>query len=176
MIATLRSFDADWLALGRDAGFRFARERGSFVSYDGAGCINIAPDDELDDDDWIGQIVVHELCHHLVMGEASRHAPDWGLENMDERDVYLEHAALRVQAWLADRSGLRAALVATTDFRPWYEALGADPLAADDGDPSLAPALVGVDNLKRWHHFGALEALLARVRDAVAAAASTPHR
>lgn len=130
--------DRDWLGLLRAAGFKVSRSPDSFVSYDGDGTINIAPDSEMDADDHLAQIVLHELCHHLVEGDDSRHHPDWGLDNMDERHVPREHAALRVQAALADRFGLRAHMVATTDFRPFYEALGEDPLDGDDDSVPIA--------------------------------------
>ena len=47
-----------------------------------------------------------------------------------------EHACLRVQARLAERFGLRAAMTPTTPYRTYYAALPRDPLAAaaDDRD------------------------------------------
>lgn len=141
--------DTVWLKVLADAGFHITRSPGSFVSYDGRGGINMAPDDEMDDDDHIAQIVLHELCHHLVEGEDSRNHADWGLDNMDERHVPREHAALRVQAALADRVGLRDHFVATTDFRPYYEALGEDPLVGDD--PAAAIAREALARFEGWY-------------------------
>jgi hypothetical protein len=110
------------------ARFVLVRDPAAYVSYDGRGVILVSPDEEMDEDDHLAQIVLHELCHHLVEGDASRNEVDWGLDNLTDADAVRELAALRVQAWLADGFGLRAWMVATTDFRPYYESLPADPL------------------------------------------------
>jgi hypothetical protein len=172
-IRRLRTLDAEWTALAARHGFALRRDAASWVSYDGRGTISVAPDELLDADDTLAQIVLHELCHFAVEGEAAREWPDWGLDNTDDRHVAHEHAALVVQATLADRFGLRAALVATTDFRPWYEALPAhaldapDPVAAALAERALT-ALAGT----------ALEtdllALLARTRSCVTSAGGAP--
>ncbi len=60
--------------------------------------------------------------------------PDWGLDNVAEH-VVREHACLRFGAQLAERFGLRALMAPTTDYRAYYDALAADPLAPD-GDPA----------------------------------------
>lgn len=125
----LRQLDSDWVALLQRHGFAVRRETSSWVSYDGADTIAIAPDLALDHDDCLAQIVLHELCHHWVEGAASRRLPDWGLDNTNDEHVLHEEAALALQAALADRFALRNILVATTCFRPYYEALPADPLA-----------------------------------------------
>jgi hypothetical protein len=138
--------DAIWLAALTEAGFMLVRDPAAYVSYDGRGAISVSPDEEMDEDDHLPQILLHELCHHLVEGDASRHAPDWGLDNMSDADRVRELAALRVQAWLADQHGLRALMVATTDFRPYYEALGADPLR--DGPDDAVP--IALDAAARW--------------------------
>jgi hypothetical protein len=124
-----------------------------FVSYDGRGTICVSPDELMDDDDHLGQIILHELCHHLVEGDASRHAPDWGLDNTSGVHDHHERAALRVQAKLCDLYGgphMRAHMVATTDFRPYYEQLGPDPLAGDDLD-AIALANAALARLPSWH-------------------------
>lgn len=160
----VRDLDADWLALLARHGFAVVRSPVAWVAYDGAGTITIAPDDLLDADDSIAQIAFHELCHFWVEGEASRAQPDWGLDNTDEKHVSREQAALRLQAHLLDRHGLRLALVATTDFRPYYESLPADPLAGQVDDPAIVAARTGLEHALRWGGFDDVCALLERTR------------
>lgn len=167
---TLRATtDPVWTEAAAALGFAVARRSGAFVAYDGAGTIEVAPYDELDDDDLLAQIVLHELCHHVVQGPASRDAMDWGLDNMGDADDWREHAALRLQAAWLDRYGLRHILVPTTDFRAFYDALGDAPLDGDDDSAALArrawaaraPALVS-----------AIDAALAQTARAAAAVPS----
>lgn len=144
----LRVLDAAWTALLERHGFVLNRRTTSWVSYDGAGTVSVAPDAELDQDDCLAQIVFHELCHWWVEGDAARTSADWGLDNTNDAHVANEHAALVLQATLADAHGLRAPLQATTDFRSWYNALPADPFAIDDARV-VALARGGLDNHKR---------------------------
>jgi hypothetical protein len=96
-----------------------------------------------------------------VEGPESFDKPDWGLNNQTHEDDEREHATLRVQALLSGRYGLRALLGPTTDFRSFYDALGADPLAPQASASSCAARLA----IRRaatnpwWPHLGkALEA------------------
>ena len=66
--------------------------------------------------------------------------PDWGLENIDSRDLVREHACHRLQARLLAPHGLREMLGPTTEHRPYYDALPTDPLAPGD-DPAIAAAV-----------------------------------
>jgi hypothetical protein len=135
--------DTLWIDLANTLGFDVARMPGAFVAYDGTGTIAVAPYEDLDDDDCLAQIVLHELCHHWVQGPQSRHALDWGLSNTDAADEAREHLALRLQAALLAPTGLARVLVPTTDFRAYYEQLldeGADAVRdacvhAPDGEP-----------------------------------------
>lgn len=138
LVPTLRSLDRAWIAWAESEGFSLRRASDAWVSYDGAGTIQVAPDEELDGEDFLGQILLHELCHHWVEGPASRNAPDWGLDNLSDRHRAHEHAALRLQATLVDRVGLRDVFIATTDFRPYWHALPARPLQ-ESGDPGGLP-------------------------------------
>lgn len=132
--ASLRAeTDALWVASARELGFGVERARGAFVSYDGAGTIAVAPYDEMDPDDHLAQIVVHELAHFAVEGAEARARADWGLDNMSDAHVANELAALRVQAWWCDAHGLRDVLVPTTAFREAWPAIGAAPLAPPAG-------------------------------------------
>jgi hypothetical protein len=152
--------DATWLEALRCAGFTLVRDPSAYVSYDGRGAISVSPDDQMDDDDHLAQILLHELCHHLVEGDASRDEADWGLDNMSDADAVRELAALRVQAWLADGYGLRALMVATTDFRPYYEALGPAPLT-DDPDDAVAIACEAAARFATWYLRPVVERALA---------------
>ncbi len=153
----LRTLDADAVALAQTLGWQVERDAEAWVAFV-PPVLHIAPDEGLDGDDTLVQIVLHEVCHFLVEGPASAQAWDWGLDNTDDRHVSHEHAALRLQATLADRFGLREALVATTDFRPWYEALDAAPLDGDGSGAELARA--GFVRWQAWEGRAALDGLL----------------
>lgn len=128
--------DEIWLTAARRLGIVVERSPDAYASYDGQGTLRVAQPAELDPDDSLAQLVFHELCHALVMGDQSLGRVDWGLANEDERDLVREHACHRVQAALCDRHGLRDVLAVTTDHRPYWDALPADPLAAGD-DPAI---------------------------------------
>ncbi len=118
-----------WLGAAADVGLRVARSAAAYAATDGAGTLTIGNDDTLDADDSLAQMIFHELCHALVQGEASFAASDWGLDNVGDDDVWREHATLRLQRVLAGRYGLEAFFAPTTDFRAFWDALPADPLA-----------------------------------------------
>jgi hypothetical protein len=140
--------DQIWLTTAQRIGLRIERSAEVYASTDGAGTLRIGTGDTLDADDCLAQMIFHELCHALVEGPGSFARPDWGLENIDARDLAREHACLRTQAFLADRHGLRALLAPTTDYRAFYDQLAEDPLAplaagpvvTAPGDPSIALA------------------------------------
>ncbi len=129
--------DEVWLATAHALGLRVTHSSEVFASTDGAGALILGTRESLDPDDCLGQMVFHELCHSLVQGPESFARPDWGLDNLSERDVLREHACLRVQAVLARRHGLGRVFAPTTDFRAFYDALE-DPLAGDDPSVQLA--------------------------------------
>ena len=139
----LRDHDHLWVAVAAEAGFAITRGDLGWVWYDGAGTIGVTPDGGFDPDDWLGQIVLHELCHHLVEGPASRDAADWGLDNTTPQHEAHEHAALRLQAAICERVGpdARRLCVATTDFRSYFEALPRAPLEATSPDDERACGL-----------------------------------
>ncbi len=128
--------DLVWLATARRLGFTVDRSDEVFASYDGRGTITLSTPAHFDPDDSLAQMLFHELCHALVEGPGAEARQDWGLDNIDDRHTVREHACHRLQAALLDRHGLRAMLAPTTDHRPYYEALPADPLA-DCPDPAL---------------------------------------
>jgi len=153
-----RSFDVSyrdpldelWLAVARALGLRVTHSSEVFASTDGEGVLTLGAPESLDPDDCLGQMVFHELCHSLVQGPSSFSEPDWGLDNLSERDVLREHACLRVQATLARRHGLGEVFAPTTDFRGFYDALG-DPVAGDDPSVALAKEALERSEGPPWH-------------------------
>ena len=130
-----------WLTAATELGLQVRRSPHGYATTDGNGGLSIAPDSDLDADDCLAQIILHELCHALVQGPSSFSMPDWGLSNdMEEAekrgDFIREHACLRVQAALLRPHGLRRLLGPTTDFRAFYDGLGPDPLTDGPFDAS----------------------------------------
>ena len=113
-----------WLTAATELGLRVRRSPHGYATTDGNGSLSIAPDGDLDADDCLAQIILHELCHALVQGPSSFSMPDWGLSNdMEEAekrgDFIREHACLRVQAALAqgrDRCPQRSACAVSLVF------------------------------------------------------------
>ena len=108
--------DGIWLTIADRIGFRVERSAEVYASTDGKGLMTIGAPSELDADDCLAQMILHELCHSLIEGVESLVVADFGLDNESERDVTREHACLRLQAWLTEKYGLRQALAPTTDF------------------------------------------------------------
>ena len=162
-VGAVRATDPLWVALLEQAGFRLARRSASYVWYDGRGEVAIAPDEELDADDTLAQIILHELIHLLVQGEEARTEPDWGLDNLTDRDAYLEEAALVMQLRLLRQWGLEAVLVPTTDFRSYYLAEAATEVRAD----RLQAAAAGWARWLDWPQREAAEAALRATYEAV---------
>ena len=163
-VGAVRATDPLWVQLLEHAGFRLARRSTSYVWYDGRGEVAIAPDEELDADDTLAQIILHEMVHLLVQGEEARTEPDWGLDNLTDSDAYLEEAALVVQLRLLTLWGLEAVLVPTTDFRGYYLAEAASEARAD----RMQAAEAGWARWLVWPHRAAAERALAATRNAVA--------
>jgi hypothetical protein len=130
----LRDVDDLWIDVARRLDVPVARGGDSYVHWDGQ-TLHLAHDSELDDDDSLAQLILHELCHALVQGSR---APDWNLDNTSDRDDERERAALRLQAHLASAHGLRDRLFPTTVVRPFYESLGQDAFAPLDESARLA--------------------------------------
>jgi hypothetical protein len=129
--------DQIWIDAAARLGVPVRRGGDAYVHFTGEE-LRIAGDEHLDDDDTVAQLVLHELCHWIVEGYAARGVPDWGLDNTDDRDAVREAAAVRLQAHLLGAWGLRGLLYPTTVVRPFYESLGTDALAGDDGSAPLA--------------------------------------
>jgi hypothetical protein len=117
---------------------KVSRSREVYASWDGKDTLSIAAREDFDADDSLGQMIFHEICHALVAGHG-KVRPDWGLSNTDDADLVFEHACHRVQAALAAPHGLRDFMAVTTQWRPYWDALPADPLApCDDPAQSIA--------------------------------------
>lgn len=126
-----------WLTCAARVGYRVVRTQDAYASCDGRKTLLIAEDAALDPDDCLAQMILHELCHALVEGEAGESRQDWGLDNRSARDIWREHACLRLQAYLAGNVGLREFFAPTTDFRlTFWKSLPADPFSApaEQGD------------------------------------------
>ena len=131
-------------------GFDVTRTDAAYATFDGLRRIAIGVPETLDADDCVAQLVLHELCHALVEGDAGLTRVDWGLSNFDDTDVSREYAALRLQAHLADAAGLREAMAPTTSWRPYYEALAQDPLTGSDEAARVACAVIETPLYNRW--------------------------
>ncbi|MCB9665367.1 MAG: YkgJ family cysteine cluster protein [Alphaproteobacteria bacterium] len=129
--------DLIWTTCVARLGLELRRSDEVYASWDGRRVLTVSTPDHLDPDDSLAQLLLHELCHALVQGRGNRHRVDWGLDNTDDHaSAVAEHACHRLQAALLDLYGLRALLAVTTSWRPYWDALPADPLAACD-DPAL---------------------------------------
>lgn len=131
--------DLVWLHAARQMGMRVERSAEVNASWDGAGVLTIGTSETLDPDDSLAQMILHETCHALVEGPACLTQLDWGLSNTDPAKRVHEHAALRLQAALADQVGMRAFFASTTMFRAYYDQLPQEPLAPGD-DPAIEMA------------------------------------
>lgn len=147
-----------WLACAKQVGYRVVRTAEAYASTDGKRTLLIAEDAMLDADDSLAQMILHELCHALVEGEQGEQQVDWGLDNTSSRDIWREHACLRLQAYLAGSVGMRDFFAPTTDFRvKFWNQLPADPLMADASqggrrEPSCVAARIGAwrASMPRW--------------------------
>lgn len=162
--------DLLWLSTARQLGLTLRRSADVYASTDGQGVMTLGTSETLDGDDCLAQMIFHECCHWLVEGAASERLPDWGLDNITERDQPRELACLRLQAFLAQRHGLRSVLAPTTDFRAFYDALPADPFLPRN-DPSVAPALLALTRADEEVQFSVLHEALEATGEIVRAAA-----
>jgi hypothetical protein len=121
-----------WLTCAAQVGYTVVRTADAYASTDGKRTLFIAEDADLDADDSLAQMILHELCHALVEGESGEAQQDWGLDNTSGRDIWREQACLRLQAYLAGSVGLRDFFAPTTDFRiKFWNQLADDPFIAD---------------------------------------------
>ena len=143
-----------WSGCVRRLGWSIERSNDVFASWDGHGTITIGQRADLDPDDHLGQLVLHELCHALIEGPEKWVYPDWGLENTDARHLANELACHRLQAHLADHYDLRDFFAATTDWRPYFDCLPKEAMTAQDSEM-----------IKNWSHSFRLEVSYAQRLD-----------
>jgi hypothetical protein len=161
--ATIRSLDPYFESVAIAFGFIVMRESGAYVSYQGDGVLRVAPYAELDHDDTLGQMVIHELCHFFVEGATSRNEWDWGLANDRPDDEPSELAAIRAQAALLASFGLRKIFAPTTVYRFDYDRLPVDPLAGDSGEAERARN--GLARFRSHEAYAQLEATLRQAQE-----------
>ena len=139
--------DLVWLATARKCGIHVIRDDSVFAAWDGKQTLRIGTSQTLDPDDSLAQMILHELCHALVAGPRGLTQEDWGLNYDLPEDQIYEHAALRLQAALADRVGMRNFFASTTDFRIYFDQIPADPLQ----DHSDEATQLAIDAMHRWN-------------------------
>ncbi len=132
--------DLIWMRAAEDLGLKIVRSADVFAAYDGKGTLTISRPEDFDADDCLAQMIFHEICHWLVAGRQANHLEDWGLSNIDDRDLVVEYAAHRLQATLSAPYGLRDFMAVTTDWRPYWDGLPDDPLRDGDDPASNDPA------------------------------------
>lgn len=123
--------EAIWLATATRLGIHIRRSPLVFSATDGSGRLQLSTRDDLDPDDCLAQMLLHEICHWCTNGEESFQERDWGFA-LDGPVDWREHAGLRLQAWLADQVQMRTMFGPTGDFRQYYDRIPADPLAPID--------------------------------------------
>jgi hypothetical protein len=151
--------DLIWLRAAAALGITVVRSADAYASWDGQGTLTLASDEHLDPDDCLAQMILHEVCHLLVSGEAARTQADWGLDNTSAKDLVFEYATNRLQAALAQAYGLRAFMAVTTVWRKYYDALPRDPLAPGE-DAAIALAREGLERARRAPYRAVLHAAL----------------
>ena len=121
-----------WTETARHLGMTVRRSSEVFASWNGKGELRIGRQEELDPDDCLAQMILHEICHRLVCDPVSRTEVDWGLDSASSHDMVFELATMRLQAALTRPHGLHIVLAVTTQWRPIYDSLPPDPLRGSD--------------------------------------------
>ena len=173
----LPQLDDIWTACAAALELPVLRGGDSYVHFDGRA-LRVSNDNELDADDSLAQLVLHEICHLLVQGPGQRYAVDWGLDNTGGTpfDDVRERAAVRLQAHLSGGYGLRSLLFPTTVIRSFFESLAVDalaPIAGEPDDGSCALAICAATRAGKQPYRGALSRAL---RDTAMALALPEHR
>ena len=128
-----------WVECASSLGWRVIRSGEAFASWDGANTLTLGRGVDLDADDHLGQMILHEVCHALIEGPSGWGQTDWGLCNIDARHLDRELACHRLQAFWADQVSLRGLFAVTTDWRLYYDVL-----------PSAALDPLSTLDLERW--------------------------
>ncbi len=152
-----------WLHAAKLAGIRVERDAEVNAAWDGVRLLRIGTAELLDADDSLAQMILHEMCHAMVAGHDGFAREDWGLAYDEPDHVHFEHAALRLQAALADRFGLRQFLASTTDFREYFDRLPESTLDIHD-DPAIAMAQRGMELARHNGWLAIIDSALAATR------------
>lgn len=165
--------DEIWLTTASRLGLQVQRSADAYASTDGRGTLILSDDSNMDADDCLAQMILHEVCHWLIQGAPSIGWVDWGLDNEGSRDTEREHACLRLQAELLAPYGLRRTLAPTTDFRRYYDALPEDPFEEREVSEreSIVRARAALQRVRRSPFRGHLEAALAATEGVLRASA-----
>ena len=115
-----------WLSTAERLGMHIRRSPLVFSATDGTGRLQLSTRDDLDADDSLAQMLLHEICHWCTNGLETFTDRDWGFA-LDGPTDPREHAALRLQAWLADQVGLRTMFGPTGIYRQYYNRIPNDP-------------------------------------------------
>jgi hypothetical protein len=115
-----------WLSTAQRLGLHIRRSPLVFSATDGSGRLQLSTRDDLDPDDSLAQMLLHEICHWCTNGLETMNDRDWGFD-LDGPTDPREHAALRLQAWLADQVELRAMFGPTGIYRQYYNQIPSDP-------------------------------------------------
>ncbi len=134
--------DVIWLKAASRLGMEVVRSDEVFASWDGKATLTLATPEHFDADDCLAQLICHEICHAIIESPDGLAKADWGLENIDDRDVLREYATIRLQTALSGAYGLRQFFAVTTEWRRYFDALPEDPLGAGS-DPAIAIARDG---------------------------------
>ena len=123
-----------WLSTAERLGLSIRRSPLVFSATDGSGRLQLSTRDDLDEDDCLAQMLLHEICHWCTNGVETFAERDWGFA-LDGPTDPREHAALRLQAWLADQVQLRAMFGPTGIYRQYYDQIPEDPKEPIDDSP-----------------------------------------
>jgi len=115
-----------WLSTAQRLGLHIRRSPLVFSATDGSGRLQLSTRDDLDPDDCLAQMLLHEICHWCTNGVETYGERDWGFD-LDGPTDPREHAALRLQAWLADQVELRTMFGPTGVYRQYYNRIPSDP-------------------------------------------------
>jgi hypothetical protein len=158
--------DGIWIEAAARLAMPVVRGGDAYVHWDGR-TLHIAEDRELDADDTVAQLVLHEMCHSLVEGPTAARVPDWGLDNTTNEDAVREAGAVRLQAHLLGAYGLRDVLFPTTPVRAFFESLPQDALSPAE-EPSSQLARLGAARAAATPWRGPLEEALRLTADRLA--------
>ena len=120
-----------WLSTAKELGLTIRRNPSIFSATDGSGLLELGPRTDLDADDTLAQMVLHEICHWVTNGKDTFEERDWGFPLDIELDPR-EHACLRLQAWWTGHHGLREVMAPTSSFRDYYNRIPDNPLEPMD--------------------------------------------